>query len=290
METSSQKIINELASLQSDTSSYLLNYSKITRRIFPSDSFISITGDYGFEPLQNEAIPIQDKLFKKFNHLAEIISILLVDSLERHIQEFDILKKKIIATISQNEYTWSKNIQEEIIVNNKNFDDIKKTLLNFYPNSIDEPILIPDTNALYSNPEIENWFFSDVDKFIIALTPSVLSDLDKHKIEHRNETVRNKANKLINKIKEYRRRGKLSESVTIVKDKISLFTIAVEPNFDKTLSWLDRENDDDRLIAETLEIIRKHGDRPVMLITSDINLQNKCEVADLAFVEPPEII
>lgn len=290
METSSQKIINELASLQSDTSSYLLNYSKITRRIFPSDSFISITGDYGFEPLQNEAIPIQDKLFKKFNHLAEIISILLVDSLERHIQEFDILKKKIIATISQNEYTWSKNIQEEIIVNNKNFDDIKKTLLNFYPNSIDEPILIPDTNALYSNPEIENWIFSDVDKFIIALTPSVLSDLDKHKIEHRNETVRNKANKLINKIKEYRRRGKLSDSVTIVKDKISLFTIAVEPNFDKTLSWLDRENDDDRLIAETLEIIRKHGDRPVMLITSDINLQNKCEVADLAFVEPPEII
>lgn len=290
METSSQKIISELASLQSETSSYLLNYSKITRRVFPSDSLISITGDYGFEPLQNEAIPIQDKLFKKFNHLAEIISILLVDSLERHIKEFDILKKKIISTISQNKYTWSKNIQEEIIANNKNFEDIKKTLLNFYPNSINEPILIPDTNALYSNPEIESWNFSDVDKFIIALTPSVLSDLDKHKIEHRNESVRNKANKLINKIKEYRRRGKLSDSITIVKDKISLFTIAVEPNFDKTLSWLDRENDDDRLIAETLEIFRKHGDRPVMLITSDINLQNKCEVADLAFFEPPELI
>ena len=72
-----------------------------------------------------------------------------------------------------------------------------------------------------------------------------------------------------------------------MKGKISIFTIATEPNFEKTLSWLDKRNDDDRLIAETLELIREYGNRPVILITSDINLQNKCEVADLVFLEPP---
>lgn len=290
MQTSSQKIINDLTTLESDVNSYLLTYSRITRKIFPHDSFISITGDYGFEPLPNEAIQIQDKLFKKFNHIVEIIGIMLAESLGRHIKEFDSARKRILATISQNEYTWNKSITDEIVVNTENFEKIKNTLRSIYSNSSNEPILIPDTNALYANLDIENWGYSDFGKFTIALTPSVLSDLDKHKIEHRNENVRIKANTLIKKIKEYRRRGRLSDTVSIVKDKIALFSVAMEPNFTKTLSWLDSRNDDDRLIAETIEIIREYGDRPVILVTSDINLQNKCEFSDIIFIEPPESI
>ena len=51
---------------------------------------------------------------------------------------------------------------------------------------------------------------------------------------------------------------------------------------------LNKENEDDRLIAETLEIMRNYCNHPVILVTSDINLQNKCDVADLAYLEPPD--
>jgi len=288
MDTFSQKIINELTSLQNETTSLLSTFSRISRRIFDTDSFFSANGNFGFDTLPSEAIPVQDRLFKTFNRVSEIISILLVNSLDKHKGEFENLRSKILSTISQNNFTLNKNVQEEVIYVSNNFEDVKKLISTLYPNSISEPILIPDTNALYANVNIESWTFNDFDKFILAITPSILRDLDRHKIEHRNESVRKKAITLINKIKEYRRRGKLSESVIIVKDKISLFTIATEPDFEKTLSWLDKSNDDDRLIGEALEIIREHGNSAVILITSDINLQNKCELADLVYLEPPE--
>ncbi len=92
---------------------------------------------------------------------------------------------------------------------------------------------------------------------------------------------------IINKLKEYRRRGKLTEGVTILKGSITLCAIATEPNFENTLKWLDKSNEDDRLIAEFLEIMRSNGGRTTILITGDINLQNKCEIANLPFIEPP---
>ena len=289
METSSQKIIHDLELIHGEISEYLANYSKIVRRSNSGNGFIYLGGEYGFEQLPKEAVSIQDKLFKRFNNISQIISILLIDSVDLHIKEFETCKETITSFITQDDRTYIQNIQQVIQKTRKNFDDIKDVIINLYPNSKNDPILIPDTNALYANTEIEKWEFETFDKFIVALTPSVLSDLDKHKIEHRNESVRNKALKLINKIKEYRRRGKLSEMVHVVKDKIWIFTIANEPDFQKTLGWLDKENDDDRLVAETLEIIRKYGDRAVIVITSDINLQNKLEMANLSFLEPPEI-
>ena len=69
-----------------------------------------------------------------------------------------------------------------------------------------------------------------------------------------------------------------------MKDKVRIFTIATEPDFEHTLKWLDKSNEDDRLIAETLEIIRDYGNRSVVLITADINLQNKCELAHLVYL------
>lgn len=81
--------------------------------------------------------------------------------------------------------------------------------------------------------------------------------------------------------------GNLAQGVTVIKGKIQLFTIATEPDFSKTFSWLDKGNGDERLIAKTLEIIRMYAGRPVALVMADINLQNKCEHAQIIFYEPP---
>jgi predicted ribonuclease YlaK len=63
--------------------------------------------------------------------------------------------------------------------------------------------------------------------------------------------------------------------------------IATEPNFDNTLEWLHSENVDDQIIASVLEIQKENPSSAVIITTSDINLQNKAEMANLPFAETP---
>ena len=53
------------------------------------------------------------------------------------------------------------------------------------------------------------------------------------------------------------------------------------------LPWLDPASPDDRLLASCVEIMRLHPRSTVMLVTGDINLQNKAEFALVPFLEPP---
>lgn len=286
METTSQRIINRLNELKTRVIEFLSKYSKIYQSIHPGDGFISLSGNHSFEKLPKDAVHIQDKIYKDFNNLMDLIDVLIVDSMTTHKKSFEKEKKILLIYIQQRGMTWQQNISEVIGSTENSFNKMVEYISSIFPSSQSFPILIPDTNALYYNTEIEKWSFDSISRFTIVLTPSVLKDLDKHKIEHRNQVVRDKALTLINKIKEYRRRGRLVDGVTIVQNKIDLTSIATEPDFSKTLAWLDKENEDDRLIAEYIEVMRKHCDRPVFLVTRDINLQNKCEVAELAYIEP----
>ena len=57
---------------------------------------------------------------------------------------------------------------------------------------------------------------------------------------------------------------------------------------DETLPWLKADNNDDRILAGFIEIMREHPRCQVILVTRDMNLQNKAEYAGLPFIEPPE--
>jgi hypothetical protein len=286
METTIQKTVNRLSEIRDQIILLLSVYSKIKRTIFPGDGIISAYGNYSYEGLPIDAIPLQDKILKDFNIQFNIVESLIIDSAEQHKREINENKKIILRSILQDHMTWNKDIHQAIETLKKCFNVIIQLLNQLYPINDPKPILIPDTNALYYNSEIEKWKFKDFNKFTIALTPSVLKDLDKHKIEHKNELIRLKALKLISMIKEYRRRGKLTEGVIIRKDFVDLKSIAIEPDFSKSLKWLDEKNEDDRLIAEAFEIMRSNCNRPAYIVTADINLQNKCEVADFSFIEP----
>jgi predicted ribonuclease YlaK len=65
-------------------------------------------------------------------------------------------------------------------------------------------------------------------------------------------------------------------------------TTAIEPRVADSLPWLDPSNRDDRIIASLVEAVRQHPRSPVVLVTRDVNLQNKAAFAGLPFVEPPE--
>ena len=147
------------------------------------------------------------------------------------------------------------------------------------------PIIIPDTNSLLlsCNPLVYKKSLN-INSFTILLLPTVLNELDKLKILHRNQDVREKAQKIINRIKGWRTQGSLIDGITVEKS-IIIQTIPTEPNMINTLSWLDKDVNDDRIIASVMEIQSKYPATTVILYTSDINLQNKAEAAIIEYRE-----
>lgn len=123
-------------------------------------------------------------------------------------------------------------------------------------------------------------------RFVLLFTPTVLGELDKLKIAP-GEELRRKAERIVNQINEYGRRGAGRGEVTLRRDRSAVRMIAVEPDFSQTLPWLDPSIQDDRLIAATLEVIRQYPESPVTIVTRDGNLQNKARYAGIPCVEPP---
>lgn len=146
-------------------------------------------------------------------------------------------------------------------------------------------ILIPDTNAIIGEPSpIHYKSIASDDTFVFLLLPTVLAELDALKINHRNPDFRKKVNKVIARVKGWRNQGGLREGVTVDRT-ITVKAVASEPQMGKTLSWLDENNRDDRIIASVLEVQSTYPNARVVLVTGDINLSNKADVARIETAE-----
>ena len=62
-------------------------------------------------------------------------------------------------------------------------------------------------------------------------------------------------------------------------------TIANEPDMKSSLSWLRGDVRDDRIIASVLELQSVNPVSRVILVTGDINLQNKADVAMIECID-----
>lgn len=152
-----------------------------------------------------------------------------------------------------------------------------------------EAILIPDTNSLIAVPDLS--CYSEItgrENYTALVVPTVLSELDSLKVNHRDQDFRSKVNAVIRRLKGLRQQGSLLKGVTINKT-VTVKMVAQEPNFDSTLHWLDPTNNDDRIVASALQVQRTYPSSTVILVTSDINLQNESEMASLPFSEPPTV-
>ena len=149
------------------------------------------------------------------------------------------------------------------------------------------PIIIPDTNAIVSRPDpVKYRSIAGGSEFIFLLLPTVLAELDSLKNLHRNPEFREKVYKTIKRIKGWRNQGSLRHGTTVNGD-IIVKAVAVEPNMHHTLTWLDEENRDDRIIASVLEVQSSYPNARVVLVTEDVNLLNK---ADLARMESTDML
>lgn len=266
----------------------ILNHSSLKRWNYPGSGILSVTGNYSWNPLTTEGHRLQSKVLEEYRHLASLIETLLNGQPSEAQKALEQGREAVLAAITQEDSTWAKTPQEALATALEALQAQVSLLDNLYDGNSGDAVFVPDTNALIYNPNLEDWEFPHAGKVLVVLTPTVLSELDQHKVNHRNEDVRKKAAGLINRIKGYRARGRLTDGVVLRSNKSNLLAMATEPDFNTSLPWLDANNADDRYLASFIEVMRKFPRSAVALVTRDINLQNKAEFARLPFVEPPE--
>ena len=266
----------------------LLNHSTIYLSNLPGSGFICVSGDYAFRPLGQEGSRLQSRLIDDYQRFIDLVICLTRNQPRTSVHEVKLADRSLRFLIQQEGLTHLSSIKKAHECARQALGTLVELLDNLYDGSDGEVVCVPDTNALIYNPHIQLWSFDGISRFILLLPPTVLQELDQLKVSHRQESVREKAQSLINQIKEYRRRGRLTDGVPLVNGVSSLRSLAVEPDFGRTLPWLNATNADDRILATYVEVMRLYPRSPVLLVTRDINLQNKAEFARLPFVEPPE--
>jgi hypothetical protein len=266
----------------------LLEHSSIKKARQPRESFVVFIGaGYYWQPLDERGRAIQAKLQAQYPQFAQLVAAMVRLRSESDRSTVAAAAKNVLEIINQDSGTFFENpgtalesavagVREQLAVINAMFDPAPG-----------DPVLVPDANAIISNPDLEAWEFPDIPRFSIVLTSTLLGELDGLKMQHRNEDVRRKAEGVIRRIREYSRRGDIHAGVPLRRDRSTVRMTAPEPDFGSTLPWLDRETKDDRLIASVLEVARERPHSPVALVTLDINMLNKAVHAGLQLVEPP---
>lgn len=283
MDSVVENIKSKLEEIEREAEKLLLEESEIYRWNEPGSMIVAVNS-YSFKKLSDEGKQLQSKILSDYNKTHSIIEILLQDQSKDVKNKLEKATKRISSILEQ-ENTWMKSTGEAFEKLQESLRKEADLLNGIYDYSNGKYTIVPDTNILLSNPNLVEWNFEKFEEFCLVLTPTVLSELDHLKINHRVESVREKSQKIIRQIKEFRRRGKLTEGVPMVKNKSEILAVATEPDFTSTLEWLDSNNNDDKLIASTLEIMRRHPHSPVLLMTGDINLQNKAELAQIPITE-----
>ena len=250
-------------------------------------TIVNVAGPYEFRELGPAGRQLQSRILAEYTHFATILRQLLAQGATDRRRDFDAANRRVLRfmELSVRHHPTTRGALKEC---SEAIAAQVALLDGLYDPTDGETVFVPDTNAFYYNPILEAWSFDDAERFTILLLPTVMSELDEHKDSHRNEQVRQKAEKLIRVIKEYRRRGALGDGVPIIKDGITLRTIATEPRGESFLPWMDKTNHDDRILASVIEVMQRHPRSAVVLVTRDINMQNKADHARLPVVEPPD--
>ena len=280
-------LCDRLTRITDETATLLREHCGVSPANKPGDEvvLISASGDHFWKPLSPEGKRIQVDLLSKVQRFGELLEVLAQGRPRSVQEELKTSLEHIRETVEQQGTTWWKTPAEAVSGIQELTAIVRNLLEEYFGSDSASAFVIPDTNAILHNPDIESWEIDGFDELTLLLTPTVVSELDSHKINHKNPDVCTKASTFIRKLKEYRRRGSLLEGVTIVKGRLSLRAISNEPDMSKTLSWLDPSNADDRFLATVLEAIRSNLGTSIVIITFDMNMQNKAELAGIPYRE-----
>jgi PIN domain len=242
----------------------------------PSPRMVDLRSDWTWTELDAAGRAAQHRARDEYTRFRDLASFLLKCSPEPGL---------IGAVIEQGEWTAYDDPAALFLRARAELEGQVARVRELYDPNPGEYVFVPDANAVVLNPALDEWDFG-VGRFSVVLTSTLLGELDELKMPYRG--VREKAESAIRRIKEYRRRGDIRVGVPLRSELSTVRMTAREPNFADTLPWLDPAVKDDRLLASVLELVRERPQSPVVLVTRDINLQNKADHAAVDFVEPPD--
>jgi hypothetical protein len=287
MKSAVELIESYRASLQSQLREFLLDRSSLRQHEISRPGLIIVGPDHSWMALDPDGRALQAKLLREHSRFASLVQTLLRLSPEHVRRDAAKATEVVHAIIEQSERTYTRTTEEALDEALEALREQVEAVEALYDPAPGEPVFVPDANAVIWNPDLEQWTFDAAPRFSIVLTSTLLGELDDLKMPRRGESVREKAEGAIRRIKEYARRGDIYAGVPLKADRSTVRMTAAEPDFENTLPWIDPTIKDDRLLAACLEIVREHPHSPVVLVTRDVNLQNKARHAGIPFVEPP---
>ncbi|SMD09763.1 PIN domain-containing protein [Sporomusa malonica] len=247
------------------------NYSKI----------IMSGGDYHWEELNDNGRKIQDQLLNNYNRFTTLIRFLTNDLSSAQQRAMETSAQKVFNLIEQNGFLFRMNKEEQINSAMKAIDQQFNLIATSYEVTDDYCLIIPDSSTLIANSEIDKWKFEEIDRFKIMLLPTVVDELEKAITN--NDPVRNKHK---NKILEYTKLGNIIDGVKINEHNIIKLVDELQKT-EKTLSWLDINNNYDVVIASYFEIVKANPHSQVILITNNPSLREKALSSNVTHIKPP---
>jgi hypothetical protein len=143
-------------------------------------------------------------------------------------------------------------------------------------------MLVPDTNALIADPELERWVIPE--PATIVVPAQVVSELDG---KNQDPKIGKKASRLINRFKEYGRRGDTRRGVRLAGDRF-FRELALDPDMTE-LPGLDPMHADDRILASALMLAQRELTSVVVVVTRDRNAFNKARQLELPAVDVADV-
>lgn len=279
-----QAVLNAVA----DRLAKLIEALKTERAPAQAGMFIFPQPDFHWRELTAEQRAEQIEITRIYAPPAEIAKCLLHEVPDELAKQFESADEALRIWLDcDTNWSLTSNAEANQRAMRKRMDDVFAVLAILGKVGEAGAILIPDTNALLQEPDPAQYrVIANVASFTFLLLPTVLAELDKLKVEHRNPDVRDKADKTIKRIKGWRNQGSLRGGVRVDKT-IKVRANHIEPDMLNTLSWLDATNSDDRIVASVIAIQAAHPAARVVLVTHDINLQNKADAALIEVAEPP---
>jgi len=240
--------------------------------------------EYYYKELSTEEEKKQiffDRIYKKITEQTDR----LIECTPNKIQEnYSEVKKEFELWLYLDRNYSITGSKEQNIVKFKKCTNKFKKILCLFKND-EEIILVPDTNALLIEQDPNEYKkLIDADIFTFILLPTVISELDDLKEKNPDSSRKEKAKKMIKRIKGWKTQGKITEGITLNKT-IRLKVEVGEPLDNNLPKWLHLSKNDDKILAYILNIQLKSPSAIIILVTRDINMQNKAETLNIEYID-----
>jgi hypothetical protein len=167
--------------------------------------FIGFTNSW--EKLEQPGRQLQSRILRDLERYEPFVKMLLRGAPENARREAEEASETIREAVDQSEGTYRERPEQVVEEVREAFAKHREHLGSLYDPAPGEHVYVPDANAIIWNPDLEDWTFDDSRRFSVVLTSTLLGELDSLKMPSRGDSVREKAEGAIRRIKEYGRRG-----------------------------------------------------------------------------------